>query len=173
MSSCSCRTSSVSASLRNDGIRLTISGNRLFEDYSRGGVADVHEHSSQVLHGRLRHLLSPRRGRWHGRSRSRPNEQVWRRPRHGHRPVRQLYPSVLHTVLTYCDPSCTTSCLLCFLASAYTQWALLFQFLITLDFSSHYIHMYAYVDLLTHRTRFQRAHSVILTQIARFWFGIS
>ncbi|CEQ39768.1 SPOSA6832_01325 [Sporobolomyces salmonicolor] len=39
--------------------------------------------------------------------------------------------------------SCTTSCLLCFLASAYPDFALLFQFLISLDFSSHYIHMYA------------------------------
>lgn len=38
-----------------------------------------------------------------------------------------------------------TSCLLCFLASAYPKFALLFQFLISLDFSSHYIHMYAYV----------------------------
>lgn len=40
---------------------------------------------------------------------------------------------------------CMTSCLLCFLASAYPKFALLFQFLISLDFSSHYIHMYAYV----------------------------
>lgn len=37
---------------------------------------------------------------------------------------------------------CTTACLLCFLSSAYPPYALLFQFLITLDFSSHYMHMY-------------------------------
>ena len=36
---------------------------------------------------------------------------------------------------------CATSCLLCYLASAYPDYALLFQFLITLDFSSHYMHM--------------------------------
>lgn len=37
------------------------------------------------------------------------------------------------------------SCLLCFLASAYPRLALVFMFLISLDFSSHYIHMYASV----------------------------
>jgi phosphatidylglycerophosphate synthase len=39
---------------------------------------------------------------------------------------------------------CATSCLLCYLALAYPYWALLFQFLIALDFSSHYMHMYRY-----------------------------
>ena len=48
-------------------------------------------------------------------------------------------------VLDMVTDRCTTSCLLCFLASAYPKFALLFQALITLDFSSHYIHMYAYV----------------------------
>ena len=38
---------------------------------------------------------------------------------------------------------CTTSCLLCFLAAGYPRYALLFQFLISLDFASHYIHMYS------------------------------
>jgi CDP-diacylglycerol--inositol 3-phosphatidyltransferase len=38
---------------------------------------------------------------------------------------------------------CATSCLLCYLASAYPPYALLFQFLIALDFSSHYMHMYS------------------------------
>ena len=42
-------------------------------------------------------------------------------------------------VLTFCR--CTTSCLLCYLASAYPNYALLFQALISLDFSSHYMHM--------------------------------
>jgi CDP-diacylglycerol--inositol 3-phosphatidyltransferase len=39
---------------------------------------------------------------------------------------------------------CTTSCLLCYLSSAYPQYAIFFQFLIALDFSSHYMHMYRY-----------------------------
>lgn len=37
---------------------------------------------------------------------------------------------------------CTTSCLLCYLSSAYPKYATVFQFLISLDFSSHYMHMY-------------------------------
>lgn len=41
---------------------------------------------------------------------------------------------------------CTTSCLLCYLSSAYPSYALLFQFLIALDFSSHYMHMYRCVQ---------------------------
>lgn len=46
-------------------------------------------------------------------------------------------------VLDMVTDRCTTACLLCYLASAYPNWALLFQFLITLDFASHYIHMYS------------------------------
>ena len=42
----------------------------------------------------------------------------------------------------------TTSCLLCYLSSAYPQHALIFQFLIALDFSSHYMHMYRYAFLV-------------------------
>lgn len=37
---------------------------------------------------------------------------------------------------------CTTSCLLCFLSSAYPAHATVFQFLISLDFMSHWMHMY-------------------------------
>ena len=37
---------------------------------------------------------------------------------------------------------CATACLLTYLAMAFPDYALLFQFLITLDFSSHYMHMY-------------------------------
>ncbi|CAG8698609.1 11480_t:CDS:2, partial [Ambispora leptoticha] len=37
----------------------------------------------------------------------------------------------------------TTSCLLCFLASIYPSWAIVFQLLIALDLSSHYMHMYS------------------------------
>ncbi|KAL8292896.1 hypothetical protein RQP46_000590 [Phenoliferia psychrophenolica] len=46
-------------------------------------------------------------------------------------------------ILDMVTDRCTTSCLLCYLASTYPSYALLFQFLISLDFSSHYIHMYA------------------------------
>jgi len=38
---------------------------------------------------------------------------------------------------------CTTACLLTFLSTTYQQYSLIFMFLITLDFSSHYIHMYS------------------------------
>lgn len=46
-------------------------------------------------------------------------------------------------VLDMVTDRCTTSCLLVFLSSAFPRWALLFQGLISLDFASHYIHMYA------------------------------
>ncbi|GJN88786.1 hypothetical protein Rhopal_001755-T1 [Rhodotorula paludigena] len=49
-------------------------------------------------------------------------------------------------ILDMVTDRCMTSCLLCFLASAYPRFALLFQFLISLDFSSHYIHMYASIS---------------------------
>ncbi|KAE9399263.1 CDP-diacylglycerol-inositol 3-phosphatidyltransferase [Gymnopus androsaceus JB14] len=48
-------------------------------------------------------------------------------------------------VLDMVTDRCTTSCLLCYLAIAYPTWAILFQFLIALDFSSHYMHMYSSV----------------------------
>ncbi|KAI6150359.1 phosphatidylinositol synthase [Pisolithus tinctorius] len=49
-------------------------------------------------------------------------------------------------VLDMVTDRCTTSCLLCYLSSAYPSYALLFQFLIALDFSSHYMHMYSDVS---------------------------
>ncbi|KAL4912461.1 CDP-alcohol phosphatidyltransferase-domain-containing protein [Aspergillus aurantiobrunneus] len=47
------------------------------------------------------------------------------------------------TVLDMVTDRCTTTCLLVFLASAFPRWSIVFQGLISLDFSSHYIHMYA------------------------------
>lgn len=44
-------------------------------------------------------------------------------------------------VLDMVTDRCTTSCLLCFLSSAYPKWAILFQSLISLDLASHYMHM--------------------------------
>lgn len=49
-------------------------------------------------------------------------------------------------VLDMVTDRCTTACLLCFLSSAYTKWAILFQGLISLDLASHYMHMYASLD---------------------------
>ncbi|KAK3297980.1 CDP-alcohol phosphatidyltransferase-domain-containing protein [Chaetomium fimeti] len=46
-------------------------------------------------------------------------------------------------VLDMVTDRCTTSCLLVFLSSAFPRWAILFQGLISLDFASHYMHMYA------------------------------
>ncbi|KAF9150858.1 CDP-diacylglycerol-inositol 3-phosphatidyltransferase [Linnemannia schmuckeri] len=46
-------------------------------------------------------------------------------------------------VLDMVTDRCTTACLLCYLAAAYPAYALVFQFLIALDVSSHYMHMYS------------------------------
>jgi len=68
-------------------------------------------------------------------------------------------------VLDMVTDRCTTSCLLCFLSSAYPDWALLFQFLITLDFSSHYMHMYS--SLVTGA----RSHKLVTSQVSRIlWY---
>jgi len=56
---------------------------------------------------------------------------------------------------------CTTSCLLCYLASAYPDYAILFQFLIALDFSSHYMHMYS--SLATG----SRSHKLVTSDVSR------
>ncbi|KAL8950300.1 MAG: hypothetical protein Q9222_003666 [Ikaeria aurantiellina] len=52
-------------------------------------------------------------------------------------------------VLDMVTDRCTTSCLLVFLSSAFPRWALLFQGLISLDFASHYMHMYATLTMGT------------------------
>lgn len=46
-------------------------------------------------------------------------------------------------VLDMITDRCTTTCLLVFLASAFPRWSIIFQGLISLDYSSHYMHMYA------------------------------
>ena len=46
-------------------------------------------------------------------------------------------------VLDMITDRCTTTCLLVFLASAKPAYSIVFQSLISLDFASHYIHMYA------------------------------
>ncbi|KAL4799956.1 CDP-alcohol phosphatidyltransferase-domain-containing protein [Aspergillus venezuelensis] len=49
-------------------------------------------------------------------------------------------------VLDMITDRCTTTCLLVFLASAFPRWSIVFQGLISLDYSSHYIHMYATLE---------------------------
>lgn len=46
-------------------------------------------------------------------------------------------------VLDMVTDRCTTTCLLVFLSTAKPRWSMLFQLLISLDFTSHYMHMYA------------------------------
>lgn len=53
-------------------------------------------------------------------------------------------------VLDMVTDRCTTACLLVFLSSAWPRWSLLFQGLISLDFASHYIHMFATLTMAGH-----------------------
>ncbi|KAF9453213.1 CDP-diacylglycerol-inositol 3-phosphatidyltransferase [Macrolepiota fuliginosa MF-IS2] len=64
-------------------------------------------------------------------------------------------------VLDMVTDRCTTSCLLCYLSSAYPNWAIFFQFLIALDFASHYMHMYS--SLLTG----SRSHKLVTSDVSR------
>ncbi|KAF8628433.1 hypothetical protein AX15_003953 [Amanita polypyramis BW_CC] len=64
-------------------------------------------------------------------------------------------------VLDMVTDRCTTSCLLCYLSSAYPNYAILFQFLIALDFSSHYMHMYS--SLVTG----SRSHKLVTSDVSR------
>ncbi|KAJ7156034.1 phosphatidylinositol synthase [Mycena crocata] len=69
-------------------------------------------------------------------------------------------------VLDMVTDRCTTSCLLCYLSSAYPDYALFFQFLIALDFSSHYMHMYS--SLVTG----SRSHKLVTGDVSRilWWY---
>jgi len=68
-------------------------------------------------------------------------------------------------VLDMVTDRATTSCLLCYLSSAYPQYALVFQFLIALDFSSHYMHMYS--SLVTG----SKSHKLVTSDVSRIlWF---
>jgi len=49
-------------------------------------------------------------------------------------------------VLDMVTDRCTTACLLIYLSSAYPTYAVLFQFLVSLDLASHYMHMYAMME---------------------------
>jgi len=63
-------------------------------------------------------------------------------------------------VLDMVTDRCTTACLLCYLASGYPQYALAFQGLIALDFSSHYMHMYS--SLVTG----SRSHKTVTSEVS-------
>ncbi|PWN29163.1 hypothetical protein BDZ90DRAFT_140435 [Jaminaea rosea] len=68
-------------------------------------------------------------------------------------------------VLDMVTDRCTTACLLCYLTKTYPRAALLFQALITLDFSSHYIHMYS--SLLTGAA----SHKLVTSEVSRIlWY---
>lgn len=68
-------------------------------------------------------------------------------------------------VLDMVTDRCTTACLLCYLTKTYPRAALLFQALITLDFSSHYIHMYS--TLLTGAA----SHKLVTEDVSRIlWY---
>ncbi|ESK96838.1 cdp-diacylglycerol-inositol 3-phosphatidyltransferase [Moniliophthora roreri MCA 2997] len=62
---------------------------------------------------------------------------------------------------------CTTTCLLCYLSIAYPTYAIFFQALITLDFSSHYMHMYS--SLLTGSESHKRVTSDV-SRILRWYY---
>ncbi|TDL27342.1 CDP-diacylglycerol--inositol 3-phosphatidyltransferase [Rickenella mellea] len=71
-------------------------------------------------------------------------------------------------VLDMVTDRCTTSCLLCHLSSVYPAFATLFQFLITLDFSSHYIHMYS---TLVTGSRSHKSITSSVSRILRFYYN--
>ncbi|CAE6424012.1 unnamed protein product [Rhizoctonia solani] len=68
-------------------------------------------------------------------------------------------------VLDMVTDRCATSCLLCYLSSRYTSYAALFQVLISLDFSSHYMHMYS--SLVTG----SKSHKAVTSDVSRIlWY---
>jgi CDP-diacylglycerol--inositol 3-phosphatidyltransferase len=64
-------------------------------------------------------------------------------------------------VLDMVTDRCTTSCLLCYLSACYPDYAIVFQFLIALDFASHYMHMYS--SLVTGST----SHKLVTSEVSR------
>ncbi|KAI0028116.1 CDP-diacylglycerol-inositol 3-phosphatidyltransferase [Vararia minispora EC-137] len=69
-------------------------------------------------------------------------------------------------VLDMVTDRCATACLLTYLASAYPNKALLFQFIIALDFASHYMHMYS--SLVTG----SKSHKLVTSDVSRilWWY---
>ncbi|WVQ77319.1 hypothetical protein IAR50_007003 [Cryptococcus sp. DSM 104548] len=68
-------------------------------------------------------------------------------------------------VLDMVTDRCTTACLLCFLSGVYPAYSMVFMGLITLDFSSHYIHMYS--SLATGSS----SHKTVTSDVSRIlWY---
>ncbi|KAH7107487.1 CDP-diacylglycerol-inositol 3-phosphatidyltransferase [Auriculariales sp. MPI-PUGE-AT-0066] len=68
-------------------------------------------------------------------------------------------------VLDMVTDRCTTAGLLCYLSSGYPDFALAFQFLIALDFSSHYMHMYS--SLVTGA----KSHKLVTSDVSKIlWY---
>lgn len=68
-------------------------------------------------------------------------------------------------VLDMVTDRCTTACLTCFLSKTYNDYFLVFAFLITLDFSSHYMHMYS--SLVTGSS----SHKTVTSDVSRIlWY---
>ncbi|KAG0318458.1 CDP-diacylglycerol-inositol 3-phosphatidyltransferase [Linnemannia gamsii] len=70
--------------------------------------------------------------------------------------------STLAAALDVVTGVCTTVCLLCYLAAANPTYALVFQFLIALDASSHYMHIYWSLTSRATGHRVLRSSSIIL-----------
>lgn len=116
---------------------------RLYASHFGWIVAAFHELPSKILHSCIRHIVFTRRcGRASCQSVG-SNIKIWGCFRYGHRQVCCWLTWLLWYELCLTSTwRCTTSCLLCYLSSVYPDYAILFQFLIALDFSSHYMHMY-------------------------------
>jgi hypothetical protein len=144
MYSCLSLISSACSLHSNPGRKYLYSSsifNRLYAGHSRRPGVVLHEDSSQILYGGICDIVSFRRCRWFSSKIPEPDIGIWCRSRHGDRQARVCIFSPLFSSLDR-ECRCTTSCLLCHLSSAYPEFAILFQFLISLDFSSHYMHMY-------------------------------
>ncbi|TRM61902.1 CDP-alcohol phosphatidyltransferase-domain-containing protein [Schizophyllum amplum] len=74
-------------------------------------------------------------------------------------------------VLDMVTDRCATSCLLCYLTSAYPEYALVFQFLIALDFSSHYMHMYS--SLATGNSSHKTVQSSVSRILSLYYSSVS
>jgi len=116
---------------------------RLYARYHGRPVTILYELSSQILYFIVWNFVSFGCCGWASCPCIGADIKVWRGFRYGHGSVCFVSPiAILYSYNEF--KRCTTSCLLCYLSAAYPQYAILFQFLIALDFSSHYMHMYRY-----------------------------
>ena len=147
MSSSSSRILLVCLSLLNGGSRqlCIICAARLYASYSRRIVVTLHELSSKVLHSRIQHIMLTGCCGWTSSKGVGSNFEIWGSFGHGDWQV-VFYLLLLYPRTDKVWLRCTTSCLLCYLSAVYPSYAIVFQGLIALDFSSHYMHMYRYAN---------------------------